>query len=92
MIPIEYVGYASAHAGRKVLSGPSQDDSAASRHILETMVAAALSHRDCAGISDTEAFAGHAAYICLAGCCPVEGYVADDDIILRLEYGILRRI
>jgi hypothetical protein len=45
------------------------------------MVTAALSDGDRAGIPYTEPFSRHTAYIRFTGCCPVEGYVADDDIL-----------
>ena len=51
------------------------------------MVAHALHHRAGAGVAHGESLPCHAVDECLAAGSPVEGHIADDDVLFRFERG-----
>src|SRR5689334_10278433 len=55
------------------------------------MVASALDHRDCSGITDREPLAGNAAEVALTGNGAIQHRVADDDRLFRDNSSVRRR-
>src|SRR5437763_1219844 len=84
---VEDVGDAAAHARGEVAPRAAEDDDAAARHVLATVVADALDDGVRARVTDGEALAGEAAEERLAGRRAVEDGVPDDDVRLGGERG-----
>src|SRR5882672_9727432 len=53
---IEHIGDPARHAGGKIAPGLAKHDHDATRHVLATVVAGTLDHRDSTGVADSEAF------------------------------------
>ena len=70
--------------------GPQHDHPPAG-HVLATVVADALDHRDGAGVAHREALADHAADERLAAGRPVQDHVPGDDLLLGDEAGRTRQ-
>src|SRR5690606_37210366 len=60
----------------------------AARHVLAAMVAAAVDHRDRAGVADGEALARDAVEVGFAGDGAVEHGVAHDDVLGRVAVDV----
>ena len=86
------VGDAAAHAGGEVAAAAAQHHDHAAGHVLAAVIAHAFDHGGGAGVAHREALAGHAAEVRLAAGGAVEHHVADDDVLLRPEGRIARRI
>ena len=56
------------------------------------MIATAFDNSRCTGVSHAESFRRDTSEIRFPGCCSVESYVADDDVLFRNEGHILWRI
>ena len=78
------IGDAARHAGGEVAPGLAQHHHHAAGHVFAAVVAAALDHRDRAGVAHREALAGDALEIRLAGDRAVQHRVADDDVLRRI--------
>ena len=91
-VVVEHVGDAAAHAGGEVAPGPAEHDDAPAGHVLAAVVADALDDHRGAAVADAEPLAGDAADVTLAAGRAVEGDVADDDVLLRLERRQRRRV
>ena len=82
---VEHVGDASAHPGREVAAGGSQDHDPAASHVFATMIPDALDDRVSAAVAHTEALGRDAAEEALAGRGAVEHNVADQDLLFGAE-------
>ena len=91
-VRVEHVRHAAAHAGGEVAAGPAEDHHAAAGHVLAAVVAHAFDDHGRAAVAHAETLARHAADVAFAAGRAVERHVADDDVLLRLEGGRLRRI
>ena len=91
VVPVQDIGDAAAHAGRKVLARAAKKHRSAACHIFQAMVAAAFRHSGGAGVPDAETLTGHAANIGCAGSRPVQGHVADDTVFRGFEPAAFRR-
>src|SRR5205085_12685052 len=89
-VEVEDVRDAAAHAGREVASGGTEHDYATAGHVLAAVVADALDDSGRAGVADGEPLAREAADERPARRRPVQHGVADDDVLLGPEGGILR--
>ena len=85
LVGIPDVGHAAGHAGREVAPDRAQDHGAPAGHVLAAVVADALDHDDRARVAHAEALARQAPDEGLAGGCPVEGDIAADDVLVRVE-------
>ena len=91
-VGVQHVGDAARHARGEVAAGLAEHDDAAARHVFAAVVAHALHHGAHPAVAHGEAFAGHAADVGFAVRRPVQGHVADDDVVLRGEGRAGRRI
>ena len=89
---VEHVRDAARHAGREVAAGRPEHHHPAAGHVLAAVIADALDHRVHAGVAHAEPLAREAADVRLAGGRAVERDVADDDVLLRHEGRVARRI
>ena len=89
---VEHVGDAAAHAGGEVAARLAEHHHGAAGHVLAAVVAAALDDGGRAGVAHGEALAGHAAEEDLAADGAVEHGVADDDVLLRRDGALARRV
>ena len=76
---------AAAHAGGEVPAGRADDDGDAAGHVLAAVVAGPLDDGQGAAVADAEPLAGPAAEEGPAAGRPVEGDVADQDVVLGHE-------
>ncbi len=90
-VVVEHVGHAAAHAGGEVAPRRPEDHRAAARHVLAAVVADALDDRARARVAHGEALAGEAAEERPAGGGAVEHRVADHDVLLGHEGGLVGR-
>src|SRR5207302_745280 len=81
-----------AHPRSEVAAGAAEHDHAPAGHVFATVIAHTFHHDVRAAVADAEPLARHAADIGLAAGRAVERDVADDDVLLGLEGGSLRRI
>src|SRR5205085_4386500 len=91
-VAIEHVGDAAAHPRSEVAAGAAEHDHAPAGHVFATVIAHTFHHDVRAAVADAEPLARHAADIGLAAGRAVQRDVADDDVLLGLEGGSLRRI
>ena len=70
----------------------AEHDDPAAGHVFAAVIAHGLDDGVDAAVADAEALARHAADVGLAAGGPVEGDVADDDVLLRDERAARRRI
>ena len=89
---IQHIGDAAAHARGEVAAHGADHHHAAAGHVLATVVADALDDGLGAAVADGETLAGTAAEEGLAAGGAVEGHVADDDVLRRIERRVLRRV
>ena len=90
-VAVEHVGDAAAHAGREVAPRRAEDHHAAAGHVLAAVVADALDDGARARVADREALAREAAEERPARGRAVEHGVADDDVLLGHERGVVGR-
>src|SRR5439155_12385757 len=83
---------APAHAGGEVPARAAEDHDESLGHVLAAVVADALDHRGDAAVAHAEPLAGLAAEEDLAARRAVERDVADDDVLLRREGRLARRV
>src|SRR5690606_9453656 len=73
------------HAGTEVPPRGAEHDHVAARHVLAAVVADGVHDRVHSAVAHAEALARHAADVRLSARRAVEGYVADDDVLLGHE-------
>ena len=88
---IQHIGDAAGHTGRKVLAGGTQHHHGAAGHVLTAVVAHALHDGGGTAVAHGKALTGHAGDEGLAAGGTVQGHVAGDDVLFRLEGDALRR-
>src|ERR1035437_8506843 len=88
---VEDVGHTAGHASGEVPPGLADDHDLAAGHVLAAVIAYALNHRADPGVANTEALAGDASNVNLAGRGPIERHVGGDDVVLGHELGLARR-
>ena len=86
-VAVDHVGNPAAHPRREVAAGWAEHNDRAARHVFAAVVADTLHHCGCTGVAHREALAREAAEERLAGRCPVEHRVPDDDALLGDEAG-----
>ena len=79
----------AAHTCGKVLARAAEDNGNAARHIFAAVVADTLNNDSRTGVSYAETLACNARDERLAARCAEECNVADDDVLVRSELGIL---
>ena len=89
---VQHVRDAAAHAGGEIAPALAQHHHHAARHVFAAVVAHAFHHRRRARIAHREPFARHAVEERLAAGRAVQHHVADQDILLRRERRLARRI
>ena len=80
------------HAGGEISPGLAQHDHQALGHVLAAVIAHAFDHRRRAGVAHREPLARHAVEERLAAGRAVEHDVADQNVFLRQERRVARRI
>src|SRR5207249_3509558 len=91
-VVVEHVGDAAAHAGGEIAARAAEDHDQPPGHVLAAVVADAFDHRGDAAVAHAEPFAGLAAEEDLAARRAVERDVAHDDVLLRREGRVVRRV
>ena len=86
------VGDAAGHAGREVAARGAENHRAAAGHVLAAVVADAFDDGLGAAVAHAEPLGGAAAEERAAARRAVQRDVADEDVVLGLERGDLRRI
>ena len=90
MFEIQDIGKAAAHARRKILPGFSEDNGAASGHILQPVISAAFYNCRGSGIADAEPLSGNAADIRFSACRPIKSHISDDNVLRSLKPAVGR--
>src|SRR5690606_29958556 len=90
-IHIEHIGDAPTHTRGEVTPGRPQHHSHTARHVLTAMVAYAFHHADGAAVANSETLARQPASKHLAAGGAIQAGIANDNVLLRHERGILRR-
>src|SRR5438876_5727290 len=88
---VEHVGDASAHSSGEVAPARAENDHQTIRHVFAAVVADTLDHCGCTRVTDGEAFAGDSTEVGFSAGGSVEDYIANNDILLSYECGLLRR-
>jgi len=89
---VEHISDAARHARSEVSTGLTEHDDHTVRHVFAAVIAHTLDDGGGAGIAHREAFAGDAVEKRLATGGAVQHHIADQDILLGHEGGVLRRI
>ncbi len=89
---VEHVRYAARHARREVAPHCAQHHHAPPGHVLAPVVACALHDRRGARVAHREPLSRNPADERRARSRPVEARIAHNDVLLRFERRILRRV
>ena len=81
---VKDVSHAARHTGGEVLPDLAQDERQTTRHVLATMVAAALDHHGGAGVAHAKTLAGQTVNEAAAARGTKERHVAHDDVLVEL--------
>ena len=79
------VGDASAHPGREIASGGTQNDHPASGHVLAAVISHSFDHSSGSGVAHTESLGSPATEVGLSARGTVKDHVSYDDILLGQE-------
>src|SRR2546425_6404864 len=82
----------AAHARRKVPARLAKHDDAPARHVLAAVIANPLDHRKGTAVANGETLSGHPADVGFAARRAIQRHVADDDVLLRQEGRLARRV
>src|SRR5450631_1650521 len=89
---VENISDTTAHASGKISAARTEHQHQPVCHVLAAMIANAFDDRGRSGIADRKTLAGDSVEEGFAAGCTIESNVADQDIFLGSEAGILRRI
>src|SRR5699024_9504649 len=89
---IKNVSHTAAHAGRKVLSGLTNNQNFSTCHIFTAMVAHALHNGSRAGVTNAETLARHTVDVGFTAGRSVQSHISYDNIFIRLKPDALRRV
>src|SRR5262249_29739419 len=84
-------GHAARHAGGEVVADIAEDHSDATCHVFDAVRAAAFDDGVSPRVANSEALAGLARGEESAARCAIENGVADDDVVLALEWARYHR-
>src|SRR3972149_9772268 len=87
-VTIQHIGNATAHTCGKIAASVAQYHDRATGHVFATMIAYALDHRCCTGISYRKTLPGNTTKITLTTDRAVQYGVPDNNILLRNDRAV----
>src|SRR5271170_2795038 len=92
LVNVKNISNATRHTSSKVTSCGSQNDDAATSHVLTPVITDTFDYCCSTRVTNGESLRSHSSEEALAGRGSVETHVSDDDVFFGFENGILGRV